>query len=156
MKNVFQNISKKCYIKWLIFRLLVLILLCILEVLIHKVIECSYEIKIMLYVIIGIGILFCIINLLLIKKQYKNYQYKITEEEIIVKQGVIFKKFLIIPYVQIQDISYTQGPIDLMLGLLCLSVSTAGPTITIHSIEKKDALEIVDYIKIKINNSYTN
>ena len=156
MKNVFQNISKKCFIKWLIFRLLVLVLLCALGMLIHNFKECSHEIKIMLYVIILIALIFSVINLLLIKKQYKNYQYKLTEEEIIVKQGVIFKRYLIIPYVQIQDISYTQGPIDLLLGLSCLSVITAGPTITIHSIEKKDAQEIVDYIKIKINNSYIN
>ena len=116
--------------------------------------ECPNEVKKAIYIFEGTIIIINLISFCFIKLQYSNYKYKLTDEEIIIKRGVIFKSSKIVAYVQIQDISYTQNPIDLMLGLSCITISTAGPVTTIHSIEKNESQKIVDYVKNKINDSF--
>lgn len=157
MENNFLNVSKKCYVKWILLRLLVL-LVSVLVIIAASMLpeECPNEVKKAFYIFEGIVIIINLISFFFIKLQYSNYKYKLTDEEIIIKRGVIFKSSKIVAYVQIQDISYTQNPIDLMLGLSCVTISTAGPVTTIHSIDMNEAQKIVDYVKNKINDSFVS
>ena len=79
--------------------------------------------------------------------QYKKYLYLVKDDEIVISKGVIFIESTV---VQIQDIGFSQGPIELMLGLASLEISTAGSDHTINGLTKEKAEELVNQLKEKI------
>lgn len=82
--------------------------------------------------------------------QYKKYLYLVKEDEIVFYRGVIFVSSCVIPIVQIQDVGFSQGPIQLMLGLASLEISTAGSNHEIDGLKKEEAEQLVDKIKEQI------
>lgn len=82
--------------------------------------------------------------------QYKKYLYLVKEDEIVFYRGVIFVSSCVIPTVQIQDVGFSQGPIQLMLGLASLEISTAGSNHEIDGLKKEEAEQLVDKIKEQI------
>jgi len=61
-----------------------------------------------------------------IPKYYDSIIYKFTENEIIGKRGVWFKRTGIVPYHRITNIDVVQGPIARKFGLASLRIQTAG------------------------------
>lgn len=78
---------------------------------------------------IGVSILLWLIIIFLIywiEKLYDSISYKLTEDEIIMKKGVWFKKKGIIPYVKITNVDVTQGPLLRRFGIANIHIQTAG------------------------------
>ncbi len=61
-----------------------------------------------------------------IPKYYDTMLYKLTENEIVWKRGVWFKKTGIVPYNRITNVDIAQGPISRTLGIASLKIQTAG------------------------------
>ena len=61
-----------------------------------------------------------------IRKYYDTIVYRLTENEIIWRRGVWFKKTGVVPYSRITNIDVTQGPISRKLGIAALKIQTAG------------------------------
>lgn len=61
-----------------------------------------------------------------VEKLYDSISYKLTEDEIVMKRGVWFKKKGIVPYVKITNIDITQGPLLRRFGLANIHIQTAG------------------------------
>ncbi len=61
-----------------------------------------------------------------IPKYYNSMLYKLTEDEIIWRRGVWFKKTGVVPYNRITNVDINQGPISRMLGIASLKIQTAG------------------------------
>lgn len=61
-----------------------------------------------------------------IPKYYDTIIYKLTENEIVWKRGVWFKKTGIVPYNRITNIDIIQGPLSRRLGIASLKIQTAG------------------------------
>ena len=61
-----------------------------------------------------------------IRKYYDTIVYRLTENEIIWRRGVWFKKTGVVPYNRITNIDVTQGPISRKLGIAALKIQTAG------------------------------
>lgn len=61
-----------------------------------------------------------------IPKYYDTMIYKLTENEIVWRRGVWFRKTGIVPYNRITNIDITQGPISRKLGIAALKIQTAG------------------------------
>lgn len=61
-----------------------------------------------------------------IPKYYDTVYYKLTENEIVWRRGVWFKKTGIVPYNRITNVDIVQGPISRMLGIASLKIQTAG------------------------------
>lgn len=85
------------------------------------------------------------------KLQYDRYKYIINEKEIIVKSGVIFKSTFVIPLVQVQDISTTQTPFQILFKIKSVTLSTAGSNHLIVGINDSVAEEIIQDVKEKVN-----
>ncbi len=81
--------------------------------------------------------------------QQARYGYCIREDEIYIERGVIFKETTLLPIVQLQDVGYTEGPIERLLGLATLHVSTAGSDVHICGISKQQAVAIVQELNQK-------
>jgi putative membrane protein len=69
--------------------------------------------------LIGLSVLFAYIY-------YKRFLWEITEADIHIYSGIIFKKQVHIPFQRVQSIDFNAGIVDRILGLVKLKIETAG------------------------------
>jgi len=60
------------------------------------------------------------------KLSYRFWKYEITEDAVRIERGVIWKKYISIPYERIQNIDIYRGVLARILGLSTLNIQTAG------------------------------
>ena len=82
--------------------------------------------------------------------QIKNMENYIDDDKISIKYGVIFKHYVEIPIVQIQDISENRNPADLLLHTAKLKISTAGSDQVMYGIDENISKELVSDIRKKV------
>ena len=105
---------------------------------------------VMLAILLGIGIpviLILAIILIMPALRYKMYAWGYDDKRIVVKQGVIFKKRVVIPVCQIQDLHRTQGPLMMMLKLSGVTISTAGSNFDISTLTTAEADRMIDELE---------
>lgn len=61
--------------------------------------------------------------------EYKQWSYRIDEEEIFFTEGVFFKRSVTIPIVRIQNINLSEGPVNRKFNLADVKIGTAGEAI---------------------------
>ena len=71
-------------------------------------------------------ILVCLFSWLLAKWTYHFYRYQFAQEGFQQESGIIWKKYVTIPYGRIQNIDIHRGVWDRLLGLSCIYIQTAG------------------------------
>lgn len=64
---------------------------------------------------------------------YKNYKYEMRADGFRKEHGVIWKKYVTIPYERIQNVDILRGPFARLLGLSDLQIQTAGMSGTVGS-----------------------
>ena len=83
--------------------------------------------------------------------QYRVYGYKVENQELYIKSGVIFKSEVVVPFCQIQDITITEGPFESMFKICTLQVSTAGMFFKqINGLKREDANKLEQIVKENI------
>lgn len=83
--------------------------------------------------------------------EYKQWSYRINEEEIFFTEGIVFKKSVTIPIVRIQSINLSEGPINRKFDLAAVKIGTAGGSYEIPNIDKEEVEKIREFLRIKIN-----
>lgn len=83
--------------------------------------------------------------------EYKQWIYRINEEEISFTEGIFFKKSVTIPIVRIQNINLSEGPINRKFNLADVTIGTAGGSYKIPNLDKEEVEKIREFLKIKIN-----
>lgn len=61
---------------------------------------------------------------------YNNYKFELSEDSFKKEQGVIFKRYVSIPYDRIQNVDIYRGILARLLGLSDLQIQTAGFSFT--------------------------
>lgn len=110
--------------------------------------EASTDVISVVLCVVGIPdiLLLCII-LLMPALRYKMYAWGYDDKRIIVKQGVIFRRRVVIPVCQIQDLHRTQGPLMMMLKLSGVTISTAGSNFEISTLTTDEADRMIDELE---------
>ncbi len=95
--------------------------------------------------VIGIpaALLLCV-TLIMPALRYKMYAWGYDDRRIVVKQGVIFRKRVVIPVCQIQDLHRTQGPLMMMFKLSGVIISTAGSNFELTTLTTDEADLMID------------
>lgn len=95
--------------------------------------------------VIGIpaALLLCV-TLIMPALRYKMYSWGYDDRRIVVKQGVIFRKRVVIPVCQIQDLHRTQGPLMMMFKLSGVVISTAGSNFELTTLTTDEADLMID------------
>ena len=60
--------------------------------------------------------------------EHIHYRYEIREHDLLVQQGVLFRKWSSIPLHRIQHVDMHQGPLQRVIGLVTLQIYTAAGT----------------------------
>ncbi len=85
------------------------------------------EITAIITIFLGIPILLItLLTLYWIPKYYDTLKYKLTQNEMVWRRGVWFRKTGIVPYNRITNIDIEQGPVSRSLGIGSLKIQTAG------------------------------
>jgi len=90
---------------------------------------------------------FICLTLIMPVLRYRMYEWGYDDRRIVVKQGVIFRKRVVIPVCQIQDLHRTQGPLMMMLGLGDVTISTAGSNFVISTLTTEEADRLIDALE---------
>lgn len=75
---------------------------------------------------IGIFIIIIILSFIIAKLTYHFYRYELTDSEYKAERGIIWKRYISIPYERIQNVDIYRGIFDRLLGLSDLNIQTAG------------------------------
>jgi len=71
-------------------------------------------------------LLFIVISYIWARLSWHFWRYQLTEDSYRAERGVIFKRYISIPYERIQNIDIYRGILDRILGLSDLQIQTAG------------------------------
>jgi uncharacterized membrane protein YdbT with pleckstrin-like domain len=80
----------------------------------------------LLSLIVAVLIFQAIFRLAVLRLQYEKRWYVITDRSLRVREGVVNVREMTVSFANIQDVAVTQGPIERMLGLSNVRVTTAG------------------------------
>lgn len=83
--------------------------------------------------------------------EYKQWSYRISEDEIFFTEGIYFRKSVTIPIVRIQNINLSEGPINSYFNLATVKIGTAGGSYDIPNIDKDEVEKIREFLSKKIN-----
>ncbi len=99
---------------------------------------------------LSVGIVAVVLLALILLLPYFRYQafaWGYDEKRIVVKQGVIFRKRVVIPVCQIQDLHRSQGPLMMALHLSDVTISTAGSNFDISTLTTQQADLLIDTLE---------
>ena len=82
---------------------------------------------------------------------YRFYRYAITDDRIDVRQGVIIRTHTVVPIERLHQVEVVRGPINSIVGLSNVKVTTAGGVADIKFLEQAVAESIVDELNTVIN-----
>ena len=147
LKKLDKRVLKLWYIHAAIASLVPAAVFAIAAVILYSM-ETSDEVTFAVLLSVGLPV-FLILALILIMPalRYKMYAWGYDNKRIIVKQGVIFKRRVVIPVCQIQDLHRTQGPIMMMLNLSDVTISTAGSNFDISTLTTDEADSMIDELE---------
>jgi membrane protein YdbS with pleckstrin-like domain len=95
-------------------------------------------------VLFGISLLF---TLILPYFRYKLFFWGYDDRTIAVKQGVIFRKSVVIPVCQIQDLHRLEGPIMQLMKLSGVTISTAGSNFHLSTLTTAEADRMIEELE---------
>jgi uncharacterized membrane protein YdbT with pleckstrin-like domain len=83
------------------------------------------------FILIAIPVFF-IVSFVLAKLTYHFYRYELTDTSFKKEHGIIYKKYVAIPYDKIQNVDIYRGILHRVLGLSDLNIQTAGSSAIVN------------------------
>ena len=82
--------------------------------------------------------------------RFNAYAWGCDDKRIVVKEGVIFKKRVVIPICQIQDLHRIQGPLMMIMKVSGVTISTAGSNFDISTLTTEEADCLIDELERRL------
>jgi membrane protein YdbS with pleckstrin-like domain len=77
---------------------------------------------------------------------YARYRYMIAEDRVDVRYGVLLLRHIVVPIERVHQVEVSRGPVNNLLGLANVTVTTAGGTAAIRYLEVGEAERIADIL----------
>ncbi len=107
-----------------------------------------------LYQVLSLAVLVVALIYIIIAPQifYRHYKYVLTSDKIDVLRGIIVIRRTVVPIERVHQVEVTRGPINNMLGLANVDVTTAGGVARIQFLDVPIANSIAEELNDYINN----
>jgi membrane protein YdbS with pleckstrin-like domain len=79
-----------------------------------------------LFFIVALLVFQAVFRLAVMRLEYEKRWYVVTDRSLRVREGVVIVREMTVSFANIQDVAVTQGPIERLLGLSNVRVTTAG------------------------------
>jgi membrane protein YdbS with pleckstrin-like domain len=150
LKKLNKNVLKLWYIRAAIISL-ALIGSFVSAIVILNVAEAPSNVRLAVLLAVGIpDLLLLALTLVMPVLRYKMFAWGYDDKRIVVKEGVIFRKRVVIPICQIQDLHRVQGPIMMLLKLSDVTISTAGSNFDLSTLTTDEADSMIDDLEKKL------
>ncbi len=106
---------------------------------------------------IVIPILVILALLLIPQRKYRRLRYRLTDRMLHSVRGWMFHTDTLVPFVRVQHLDVTRGPLDKLFGTASLVVHTAGThnsVVTVHGLDPDRAAEIRDVIREHVRSDF--
>ncbi|QGN07033.1 hypothetical protein Hrd1104_06805 [Halorhabdus sp. CBA1104] len=100
---------------------------------------------------VGAFVLVAVLGGLYVVVLYRSWEYQVREDALYLERGVVTHVTSVIPFVRIQHIDTSRGPVERALSLSSLVVYTAGSRgadVTIPGLTPAEAEELQDRLKV--------
>lgn len=77
---------------------------------------------------------------------YARYRYRITKDRIDVRYGVLVIRHILVPIERVHQVEVSRGPVNSMLGLADVTITTAGGEATLTYLEVAEAEKVADLL----------
>ncbi|PKL62773.1 MAG: hypothetical protein CVV31_04245 [Methanomicrobiales archaeon HGW-Methanomicrobiales-2] len=77
---------------------------------------------------------------------YARYRYQITEDRIDVRSGVLVLRHNLVPIERVHQVEVSRGPVNSMLGLADVTITTAGGVATLSYLDIEEAERVADML----------
>jgi len=77
---------------------------------------------------------------------YARYRYRITKDRIDVRYGVVVIRHILVPIERVHQVEVSRGPVNSMLGLADVTITTAGGDATLNYLEIQEAEKVADLL----------
>jgi len=77
---------------------------------------------------------------------YARYRYRITADRIDVRSGVFVLRHILVPIERVHQVEVTRGPVNSMLGLAEVTITTAGGTATLSYLDIEEAERVAELL----------
>ncbi len=97
------------------------------------------------WVLVGIGAI-VVASLALIPRRVRSIGYQLREDDLLFRRGILYQRFVAVPYGRMQLVDINRGPLMRALGLSELRFVTAAASsaVTIPGLPEADADELRD------------
>lgn len=86
-------------------------------------------------------------------RRYRAWGHRRSEDELVVKHGLLVREVTVVPFGRVQHIDIAQGPIERMFGLATLVLNTAGTrgaSVNLPGLLQEEAEALRDHVRAKI------
>ena len=89
----------------------------------------------------GLVAVFFLIVLVLVPRRVRSIGYQLRDDDLLFRRGIMFLRFVAVPYGRMQLVDINRGPMDRMLGLSELNFVTAAAStgVTIPGLDAQEA-----------------
>lgn len=97
-----------------------------------------------------------LLSLIIAHLTYENYGYELQKDRIYIQRGILWKRYVSIPYDRVQNVDVLRGPLARLFELSDLQIQTAGAVALvmegrIPGISVEDADEVRDRILDRVS-----
>ncbi|NQX26066.1 PH domain-containing protein [Microbacteriaceae bacterium VKM Ac-2854] len=98
------------------------------------------------WIALGAAAVFAIVELIVAPRRARSYGYRLREDDLLFRRGIMFQRFVAVPYGRMQLIDVNRGPIARWLGLSDLKFVTAAAAtgVSIPGLPEADAEQLRD------------
>ena len=99
-------------------------------------------------VVLGVLAIISIVNLALTPRRVRSIGYQLREDDLLFRRGIMWQRFVAVPYGRMQLVDINRGPIARGLGLSELKFVTAAAAagVTIPGLPESEAEELRDHL----------
>jgi uncharacterized protein len=96
--------------------------------------------------VFGVAALVGLLTTVLVPRRVRSYGYQLRDDDLLFRRGLLFQRFVAIPYGRMQLIDINRGPLSRALGLSELKFVTAAAAtgVTIPGLPEQDAEQLRD------------
>lgn len=100
-----------------------------------------------IWLLVPVGVI-TVIALVLIPRRVRSIGYQLRADDLLFRRGILYQRFVAVPYGRMQLVDINRGPLSRMLGLSELKFVTAAAStgVTIPGLPAADADELRDQL----------
>nr|WP_221420954.1 PH domain-containing protein [Conyzicola lurida] len=97
------------------------------------------------FVVAAIAVVF-VVTIALTPRRVRAIGYQLRDDDVLFRRGILYQRFVAVPYGRMQLVDINRGPLDRLLGLAELKFVTAAAAtgVTIPGLPEADAEELRD------------